>query len=166
MQLVFLFFPLLFCVPGNERPSHPVFVTVTNLDYNEPEKRWESSSRIFTHDFETTLRKRHSGKVDLLDNSLKPAMDSLVAIYMKDHLSLAVNGSSVSLQYLGYEQDEEAVMVYLEGLSSEHPVRLQVENSLLYDFKEGQSAITHVTVKGVRKSKRNNNPVTKATFDF
>jgi hypothetical protein len=146
--------------------GHPVYVSVTNMEYNETERKWESASRIFTHDFEITLRKRFKGKVDLLNGIQKKMMDSLVEAYMNDHFSLKVNGGEVAMKYLGFEQEEEAVMVYLEGFSPDSPAIVEVQNSILYDFNVNQATILHVTVRGVRKSKRNGNPSAGSVLEF
>jgi hypothetical protein len=166
MNLLFFALLLVYMPAGNLDSGHPVYVTVTNMEYNDLEKKWEASSRIFTHDFEITLRKRYPGKVDLLNTDQRMLMDSLVEAYMTDHFTLKVNGAYVGMKYLGYEQEEEAVMVYLEGFSADTPSSVEVHNSLLYDFQESQSTIVHVMVKGIRKSKRNGNPIAGSTFEF
>ncbi|HXL58320.1 MAG TPA: DUF6702 family protein, partial [Chitinophagaceae bacterium] len=43
---------------------HPFFVSMTDINYNSKEKELEISVRIFTDDFENTLRKYHSTKID------------------------------------------------------------------------------------------------------
>lgn len=160
-------FVLFVFIPFSQNVSvHPVYVSVTNMDYNEGDGKWESSSRIFTHDFEITLRKRFEGKVDLLNPEYKKNMDSLVESYMKLHFSLKVNGADIPMRYVGFEQDEEAVLVFMEGNSTEFPARVEVQNSLLYDFRDSQSAILHVTKGSVRKSSRNVNPVDYSVFEF
>lgn len=145
---------------------HPVYVSVTNIDFNEREKSLEITCRVFTNDYERVLRKSYKGKVDLLGNSNKASMDSLIQAYMNSHLSLTVNGKMVPLQYIGFEQDEDAILNYLEVTGIENITEIKVNNTVLYDLWEKQQSLIHVTVKGSRKSTRLINPTGTAVFYF
>src|ERR1700754_2341036 len=65
---------------------HPIFVSVTEIEHNTKEKTLEVSCKIFTDDFEKTLRSTYKTYVDLLKPRDKAAMNKLVADYVQRHL--------------------------------------------------------------------------------
>lgn len=146
--------------------AHPYFVSVTEIDHNAKEKILEISCKIFTDDFEKTLRQNYKTQVDLLKPKDKEAMNKLVSDYVIKHLQLSVNGKPVTLQYLGYEQEEEGIQSYYQVNNVPAVSRIDVVDNILYDYKKEQIGIIHTVVNGNRKSTRLNNPGDKASFEF
>ena len=153
-----------FCISG--AGLHPLYVSVTEITHNAKDKSLEVSCRIFTNDFETTLRKTAKIKVDLLNPSDKAAMDALVNNYIRQHLKIAVNGTNISLKYLGYEQVEDAIESYFQAENINAVRSVSVQDNILYEYKEEQMSLLHITVNGNRKSTRLNNPDDKVTVTF
>ena len=60
---------------------HPFFVSVVELNHNLKDKSLETSVRIFSEDFETTLKQFGHTKVDLAKPADKDALDKLIAIF-------------------------------------------------------------------------------------
>ncbi len=145
---------------------HPIFVTVTEIEHNAIEKTLEISCKIFVDDFEKSLRKKYITKVDLQDAKLKAEMSQLVNNYLQKHLSISTDGKKASLQFLGFELQEEAVICYFEAKNIEKLGKIELINNILYEENAQQMGIIHVLVNGVRKSSRLNNPDEKATFSF
>lgn len=148
------------------KPLHPYFVSVTEIEHNAKEKTLEISCKIFTDDFEKTLRQQYKTTVDLLKPKDKEAMNKLVSDYVQKHLVLSVNGKAVSLQFLGYEQQEEGILSYYQVNNITSVSKIDITNSILYDYKKDQIGIIHVIVDGNRKSTRLDNPKDKAGFEF
>jgi len=155
-----------FALTGFLGSHHPIFVSVTEIEHNIAEKTLEISCKIFTDDFETTLRKKHNGKIDLLDAKVKTSMNPIVNDYIQKHLKLVVNGKPVALQFLGFEQQEEGIVSFYEVKNIIQVKKVEVINDLLYEYLPQQMEIMHVTVNGERKSSRLNNPDSKAEFTF
>ena len=145
---------------------HPIFVTVTEIEHNAIEKTLEISCKIFVDDFEKSLRKKYITKVDLQDAKLKAEMSQLVNNYLQKHLSISTDGKKASLQFLGFELQEEAVICYFEAKNIAKLGKIELVNNILYEGNPQQMGIIHVMVNGVRKSSRLNNPEEKATFSF
>jgi hypothetical protein len=145
---------------------HPVFVSVTEINYNAAGKTLEISCKIFTDDFEQTLRQQNKTKVDLLDPALKNAMNPLVNKYIQKHLQIAADDKKCTLQFLGFEQQEEGIISYFQVNDITAVKKITVTNNILYDTKPQQMQIIHVMVKGERKSTRLNNPDETAGFEF
>lgn len=145
---------------------HPVFVSVTEIEHNAKDKTLEISCKIYTDDFEKTLRMHYPNKIDLMNRENRTQMGPIVSEYIQKHLSVKADGKPVALQFLGYEQQEEAIVSFYQAANIASVKKLQVFNNLLYEYQEQQIEIIHVTVNGNRKSTKLNNPDANAEFEF
>jgi hypothetical protein len=154
-------------LPNNsENTFHPFFVSVTEIQHNSKARILEISCKIFTDDFEKTLRQNYKTHVDLLHPKDKAAMDKLISGYIKHNLQIISDGAVLNLQYVGYENDEEAVWCYFQVENIANIKTIDINNNLLFEYKKQQTNLLHVTVNGIRKSTRLNNPESKVSFTF
>ena len=152
---------------NNPAPSsHPIYVSVTEIEHNAKEKTLEISCKIFTDDFEKTLRQNYKAYVDLLQPKDKAAMNKLVNDYVQKHLLLKVDGKPVALQFLGYEQQEEGIVSFYQVNNIISVKKLEVTDNILFEYKKEQISIIHAIVNGNRKSSKLINPDEKASFEF
>lgn len=154
------------CFCASSFAMHPIYVSVTEINHNAAAKTLEVSCKIFTDDFEKTLRKAYNTHVDLLAAKDKPAMDKLVNDYVQKHLKIVVDNKPVSLKYLGYEQIEEGIYSYYQADNVPAVKNITVTDNILYEYQEQQLSIIHITVNGNRKSTRLNNPDSRASESF
>lgn len=145
---------------------HPFYVSVVEIDQNSKEKSLEVSVRIFTEDFEATLKKYGNTKLDLLHPTDKAATDKLVNTYLQNKLNIKVDGKPVTMQYIGYEQRLESIWVYLEIDNITTLKKVDINCNLLYEFEEKQTNIFHVKANGVEKSYKLDNPKAVVGFEF
>lgn len=167
--------PLLFCylILGFISPKsfettnrHPFHLSSTEINYNTKESTVEISCRIFTDDFEAALAKNYKIKADLSAESKHKAMDAYVKKYALTNLALKGNAKPLALNYLGFEKDNEAVIVYLESEPVKGLKKLETTNSILYDQFDDQSNIMHITNNGYKKSSKLDYPDRKLNTDF
>ena len=145
---------------------HPIFVSVTEIEHNAVNKTLEISCKVFVDDFEKSLRKKYSTKIDLQDAKLKTEMSRLVNDYIQKHLSISMDGKKASLQFLGFELQEEGVICYFEAKNIAKVESVELINNILYEDNPQQMGIIHIMVNGVRKSSRLDNPNEKVSFSF
>ena len=157
---------LIFSLSVFNTKHHPIFVSVTTIEHNAASKILEISCKIFTDDLESVLRKKYNTKVDLLDVKFAPSMNKLVNDYIQKHLSVKVDNKKVSLNFIGFEQQEEGIISYFEVKNIGSVSKVDVIDNILYDEKPQQLEIIHVTVKGQRQSSRLNNPDETASFTY
>ena len=160
----FLFPALL--ITSSLRDSHPIFVSVVEIEHNQKAQTLEISVKLFTDDFEKALRKRYNTHVDLLAKNQKPAMDKIVADYIQKHFAIIVNGVPAVTTFIGFEQDEEGIMCFLESGNIKNVKLLSVQDNILYEFQDQQICLVHVTANGVTKNYKLNNPESTAKFVF
>ncbi len=173
-KLLLFSFGLLFCMGNStsnfllnrEIKKHPFYVSVTQIEENTKEKILEVSCKIFTDDFEKTLRMHYKGHIDLLNPTDKPAMNSVTSDYVEKHLSITVDGKLYPLQFIGFEKNEEGVECYFQVNKVSVSKTISVFNNLFFEYKPEQVNIVHVTVKGKRKSRQLINPNGNLSFDF
>ena len=163
LALLFLFLSLSFTGVKN----HPIYVSVTEIEFNPADKSLEIICRVFTNDFEATLKKETAGsKIDLLASDQKKKMEQIVAAYLFKHLKIAVDGKWRQMEWVGYEQQEESIASYLQVTGVEGFKKITIKDDILYEYKKEQISLIHLTVKGKRKSTKLNNPDSVASFEY
>lgn len=145
---------------------HPLYISVTEIEHNAKEKTLEISCKIFTDDFEKTLRRTYNKHIDLLDPKEKEAMNTLVNDYVQKHLTIFLEGKAASMHFIGYEQMEEGIISYYEVGNVPVVRNIAITNNILYEYKKEQMGFIHVIVNGNRKSTKLNNPDEKVSFVF
>ncbi len=145
---------------------HPFFVSVTEIQHNKKEKTIDISCKIFTDDFEKTLRQNYKTHVDLINPSDKIMMDKLITDYVRKHLQITADTKPLQLQFAGYEKDEEATWCYFQVNNVSSIKNIEVTDNLLFEYKKEQINILHVIVNGKRKSTKLDNPESKISFIF
>jgi hypothetical protein len=146
---------------------HPFYVSVVDINHNQTEKTLEVSIRVFTDDFENTLKMRFPGrKVDLFSESSRASSDSLMHQYIREKLRITVNGRALNWSYLGSERVEESTWCYFEAAGVESVKKMQISNRMLYEYKKEQINMHHAVVNGERKSYKLDNPATEVVFNF
>lgn len=133
---------------------HPYYMSVTEFEYKPAEKEVQVACKIFTDDLEETLKKEYKRKVDILNTSAKKENEQLLNSYLQQHLRLQLDGKPVALKMIGFEQEGEAVWIYLVTNNTAAFKSAVVFNDLLYSHREDQLNIIHFKNKGERKSHR------------
>ncbi len=150
----------------NLTPVHPLHVSVTEINHNAAESVLEISCRVFTDDFENVLAKHYKRKIDLVNPTDRATMEALVSDFMRRHLVVKADGRPLSLSYLGYERDNDAIYSYLQVENMPAPKKLELTNIILHDVFTDQINLMHITIGGKRKSIKLDYPEKQAGFDF
>lgn len=146
--------------------KHPYYVSVIDIKYDSKQSTLQISARMFTNDLEDGLKKITKKNIDILNPKNKSETDSVLFAYIKQRLHISVNSKNQTLQYIGYEKEEESVWVYLEIKKVTIPKKINIDTKLLYDFLAGQINIIHTEINGVKKSSKVTNPDSKVEFSF
>ena len=144
---------------------HPFYVSVTEIEYVTAAQRVEVSCKLYTDDFEKALRKKYKRTIDLISENNKAAMKPLVCAYITERL-LVKTDVKYNLSCIDYEIDQDAVMVYLQAEKVKPAKEFIVENTILYDYQEGQTNIIHYIRNGKRTSTKLLHPSNTARFEF
>jgi hypothetical protein len=145
---------------------HPLFVSVTEINHNATDKNLEVSCKLFTDDFEKTLGSIYHKKVDLTTPANKAETDKEVAEYIRKRLVVTLDGKPVTLEFVGFERENDAVWSYFQAATPVAPKKVEIRNNILYEAYDKQINLMHVSVGGNRKSTKLNYPDTEAKFEF
>lgn len=145
---------------------HPFYIAVTEINQNAKDQTLEISCKMFAEDLEQTLEKNYKTTLDISLDKDKAAFDKYIPDYIGHHLSLVVDGKAVTLTYVGFEKEKESAFCYFQVDRVAGLKKLEVTNSILHDFNDGQINIIHATVNGKRQSTKLDYPDTKAAFNF
>jgi hypothetical protein len=160
----------LFSGPASPTPTatavHPLYVSVSEINYNATDKNLEISCKIFTDDFEKTLTTLYNKKVDLFSPKDKAETDRQVSDYVRKRLLIKLDGKDVTLEFVGFERENDAIWSYFQAAVPTAPKKVDISNSILYEAYDKQLNLMHVSVGGTRKSMRLNYPDKEAKFEF
>ncbi len=131
---------------------HKFYVSVTQIDYNEPKKRIEISTRIFTDDLEKVLNEVYAEKLNLATKLETPQAKEKVVSYIKSHLKIDVNNKEKELIYLGSEYEDNLIICYFKIDYSKKIGTFEVFNDILTDKFSEQQNIVHTNIHTNKKS--------------
>lgn len=156
-----LFFSLFFVTF-----THPLYISMTDVTYNNSTKNIEISVRIFTDDFEAVLRKQANTKIDLTNPADEKFINNMISTYVQQNLQIKTGDQILAMQYVGYEIEQESTWAYFEVPFNTEPKSFAFINKLLYDFSEKQINLVHVTIGKEENTLKRSYPETLFSFQF
>lgn len=157
---------VLFLAIGFYSFKHPFYLSVVDLKYNNKEQLMQGSIKVFVNDFEDALTKLKGKRVDLIHPSDKKYTEKLISDYLLKRFYIQLEKKQLNYTIIGYEIEQEATWVYIETETCANPKKIEIENSILYDFLKGQANIIHIEVNGETKSSKVNCPDKNVIFEF
>jgi hypothetical protein len=148
------------------KKKHPFYISVIDIKHDPKAHNLNISIKLFTNDIENALKKITTKSIDLLNPKNKPEMELELMNYIKQRFSINVNLKPTTLNFIGYEREEDAIWVYLEVKKVIQPKILKINTKLLYDFLPLQTNIVHAEINGVKKSSKVTNPESIIEFKF
>lgn len=146
--------------------KHPFYLGVTELKYDTKTKSMQCAVKLFTNDLEDALKKINGKSVDLINVKDTASTTKILNSYLASHLALKINDKPITFKFIGFEREEEAIWMYLEHEKCEVPRKIEVRNTLLYDYLSGQTNIVHTEVGEFKKSLKASNPESDFVFLF
>jgi len=146
--------------------KHPFFMCVTDIKQNIKQLSLNISIKLFTNDIENALKKTTGKPIDLLNPKNKPEMELELFNYIKKRFVLNNNQKPITLDFIGYEKEDDVIWVYLESKKVNQPKTIKINTTLLYDYLPQQTNIVHAEINGIKKSSKVLNPDSKIEFNF
>jgi hypothetical protein len=163
----FVLISVLFLSGAFQDNVHPLHVSVTEINYDEKDRALEIMSRIFIDDLETAFRKAFNvPDLDILHPKEKN-VDDMMKKYLGQTFGIVLDGRNQSLNYLGYERDGDAFVLYIEVAKVKKWKTIEVRNTFLTEQFDDQSNLVHVTVRETVRSLRlrKDEPSGRITFE-
>lgn len=132
---------------------HPYHVNVVEIRTNEDNTTWQLTVRVFTHEWEETLRKNDTSKVDLKNPADSLRNNAILQTYLSTHLHVLPGGKTLAWNWIGYECKQDETWCYLEA-DGKFYNNVKLDCDILYEHGHEQQTIVHWFVKGKRFSRR------------
>jgi hypothetical protein len=145
---------------------HAFYISVTEIVFNPKDKTVEVCSHIFTSDLESAFKAKNKKMIDLSLATNKAVADKFLSDYLKEKIKITVNGKSMTLNYYGYEINEDAVWIYADIKNISAIKSINVTNTILYDLIETQSNMLQVVVGSNKQNAKLDYPKKEVVFNF
>lgn len=146
--------------------AHPYYLGVCELKYNIKSETVQSSVKLFVNDLEATLKKKSHSTIDLIHNNDSTKTAQLLFDYLSNHLKVKLNGTAIIFQFIGFEIDKDVIWIYLESNKCDKPNRIEIENTILYDFSKHQTNIVKIDVNEKSQNSKLTYPDKNLVFVF
>ena len=132
--------------------THKFYVSITKVEFSPEESSLQIISKLFIDDIEDVLQARYNPSIVMGGEKETEATGEFLKEYVLQKLDVEVNGKPVTLNYLGYEYDNDVVKTYIEVKGVSELNSISVENKMLMELFEEQQNIIHVKRFKKRKS--------------
>ncbi len=146
--------------------AHPYYLGVCELKYNMKSETVQASVKLFVNDLEATLKKKNHSTIDLINSKDSTKTAQLLFDYLSNHLKVKLNGTAKTFQYIGFEIDKDVIWIYLESNKCDKPKRIEIENTILYDFSKHQTNIVKIDVNEKSQNSKLTYPDKNLVFVF
>jgi len=154
MKNFWLFLLPVFFLFSFTKAKHPYHVGSVEINYNSKSKTFEITGRFFLDDLENALGKKYGKPFHFNDPKYKDQLNEALKNYCAEYFRLKTNSQFVKANFVGYEEDQESVDIYMESESVESPRKVEAAVSFLYNLFDDQINIVHIIINGERKSEK------------
>ncbi|MFI5204974.1 MAG: DUF6702 family protein [Flavobacteriales bacterium] len=132
---------------------HPYHVNVIEIRHSPSDTSWQMTVRVFTHEWESVLRKAGNEKVDLKNATDSVRNNVLLSEYTKTHLAVESDSLLLDWRWIGFENKQDETWCYMES-KGRFNAEIRVSADILYEHGHEQQTIVHLYVNGKRFSRR------------
>jgi len=128
---------------------HPVHLSVTNIEYNEQQKKFEVSIRVFIDDFEKIINYQNNINLKLEKEDELSNANYYINKYITDHLKLKINGSFVpesKYKLKKREKKDITLWLYYEIKYNKKIEEIDITNQLMTDLYKDQKNMLILTI--------------------
>lgn len=163
-KLFILSILILFC--AFEGQSHPFYVSICQVDFNEQNHTLEISVKTFADDLLMGLKKQGFSKIYLGEARENPKTDEYIFNYIRSKLKFRINDKEVDYKFIGKELESDVVWTYLEIENVNDLSKMEVFCSLLTEIYNTESNIIQVNKNGTIKNLLLNQKKTNDSLTF
>jgi len=167
MKQIFLIVAIPLLSLGSTTIKHPIYVSITEVDYVSKKQEIQVALKIFTDDLEAAIRKE--GKEVNLDTPKEiKNSNSYIKNYIDKHFKVNINHrEDLQINYAGKEYIDDATWVYYSYKTSKKVKSITIQNTVIFDIHDSQKNLTHLRKdKKLVNSKYFTKKQTVFTFDI
>lgn len=137
---------------------HPYHVGSVEFTFSNKTKTFEVTGKFFTDDLENAINKKYGTSLFLSNKKDHAKFNDYLKKFCDEYLKLKADSKTVKINYLGFEEDQESVNIYLESEPISTPKKVETAVSMLYNLFDDQINIVHIIVDEKRQSHKLNYP--------
>lgn len=133
---------------------HEFHLSKTDIHYKSDQKSLQLTVHMFIDDLEDGMKTLDQEKLRLFDKNESSKSDSLINVYIHNHLKIKLDDKDVKFDYLGKEisDDLAGAWCYLE-LENVNPFEvISVSNTILTSTFDDQKNIINIKVNSKSKA--------------
>ncbi len=132
---------------------HPVYLSMTEIEYDQEAQALEIVHRVFIEDIERALEETHGVKIRMGTQQEHPKTDEWLADYIRQTTWYVLpNGRKLQGELLGKETNLEHLWVYVEVSQVRPMATLRIHNAQLMELFEDQINIIRFRYKDQSQS--------------
>lgn len=135
---------ILVLIPLFFAQFHPFHVSVCDIEFKQESKSVQVSQRIFLDDLEQAINKKFNVNMIIDDATTFDFRDSLIQVYVLEHLNMTFDGNEKKRAYVGNEVEEDAMWCYIEYFGIKKFNALEISSTVLLDTFDDQGNIIHL----------------------
>jgi hypothetical protein len=143
---------------------HKFYVGMFQLNYVEPKKELQITTRLFIDDLNLALEKNYKKKTNLGEPNQSLQDVELLQKYILQKLKISSEGKNFKLQFIDTEIENNVMICYIKVQNISKLKTLSVENSILMEVYASQQNIIQFNNNGIKSSKVLNEDSIVAVF--
>jgi hypothetical protein len=147
-------------------PMHRFYLSLTEVRVDTKKQTLDVSCKLFTDDLEDVLIRKYGKKVDIATSSKNKDVQNLITKYITENFKLNIGGKLIILNFVGFETETDATWIYLEAVPFKEKGRVNILNTLLYDYLPEQSNLINFYWDDEEKSAKLMNPEKMVELKF
>jgi hypothetical protein len=147
-------------------PVHRFYLSLTEVRIDTKKQTLDVSCKLFTDDLEDLLVKKYGKKIDIATNTKNKEVQTLLSKYVTENFKINIGGKLMTLNFVGFEAETDATWIYLETVPFKEKGKVNILNTLLYDYLPEQSNMINFYWDDIEKSAKLVNPEKMVEFVF
>lgn len=124
--------------------SHPFYVSICQIDFNEENQTLEISVKTFINDMLLALKKNGVQELFIGEERENTKTDDFIFEYLKSNFKIKVNGKAVKYSFIGREMETDVLWSYLEIEGVSKLNKIEVECTIFTEVFDSQSNIVQI----------------------
>jgi hypothetical protein len=126
--------------------THKFYVSITQIDYKLEKNQIQIATRFFIDDVEKALQNKYKEKIYIDAKTTSDFKKQQLENYIKNSYIVDINGKNQTLNYLGFEIENEILIVYLTINNIKKIKTIDIKINALFEVLNSQQHIVHTHI--------------------
>ena len=149
-----LFYMLIASILCSKGFSHPVHVSVTNIEIDHEKQKMSVSVHLFTDDFEKVLQQNYGDSIRIYQNPISVNESLLIENYVNQNLIVWHDIDTLKLNIIDHKEEGQANFYFFEAECGKDFDAISIKNTLMLQLFHDQTNLVIIgngdSQKGVK----------------